>query len=112
VAHRKVRAEPGGIESLGRILSHHWGPLEADFVRYYQLDLRHACFGRRQIGARRLGVLIGGLPVDSAFMRSYLHHRTRPVLPPPPQPRRTSSPEQIRRAGGRFVYAPKKEVTA
>jgi len=46
-------------------------------------------------------------------MRSYLHHKTRPgSAPAPASPRRTSSPEQIRRAGGRFVYAPKKEVTA
>lgn len=116
MGHGKVRDAAGGIDRLGRILTDQWDWLEADFARYYQLDLRHVCFGQphQQLGARRLTALIHGLPLDSAFVRHNLaQQRSRPTLPVrPAAPKRTSTPEQIRRAGGRFVYAPKKEVTA
>lgn len=40
--------------------------VEADFQRYYALDLRHEVM---HTGARRLGALVGGLPPDSALRR-------------------------------------------
>lgn len=49
--------------------------LEADFARYYGVDLRAACWGDHPVGMRRLRALIRGLPLDSALGRSVAPHR-------------------------------------
>lgn len=46
-----------------------WGAIEADFTRFYQTDLRHACWGPGGWGCRRLLTHIEGLPFESAFAR-------------------------------------------
>ena len=44
--------------------------MEADFTRFYQTDLRHACWGAEPWGVRRLLAHVGHLPRDSAYVRS------------------------------------------
>jgi len=44
--------------------------LEADFRRFYALDLGAACFGADHLGARRLRVLVQYLPPDSSLARA------------------------------------------
>lgn len=56
--------------SLVRLLEEHWDALDADFQRFYGLDLAAACWGPEEIGLRRLHVLIQHLPTDSALSRS------------------------------------------
>lgn len=43
--------------------------LEADFTRYYQIDLPAAVWGPGPISARRFRSLVRGLPQDSALSR-------------------------------------------
>ncbi len=105
MAHEDVRGT-GGIIGLGRLIRDRWSPLEADFARYYQIHLGQACFGPQPIGTRRLLTLIDGLPPDSAFVRDQARQPTSHKARPTAQ-RATSSPDQIRRAGGQFIHAPK-----
>lgn len=49
-----------------RILVWAWGALESDFERFYRMDLCREVFDNGMT-ARRLMVLIKGLPADSAF---------------------------------------------
>lgn len=44
--------------------------MEADFQRYYGLDLRRAIWGTERIGLRRLNVLIAQLPHDARLYRT------------------------------------------
>lgn len=53
-----------------RLLSDYWDEIDADFARYYGLDLADACFGPNHVGLRRLRGLIGGLPHTSALARA------------------------------------------
>lgn len=50
-------------------LSEHWGAVEADFLRFYRLDLRRALWVDG-VGCRRVWDLISGLPAGSAFQLS------------------------------------------
>lgn len=52
------------------LLREHWDELDADFQRFYALDLGAACFGPDHAGLRRIYALITGLPQDSALARS------------------------------------------
>ena len=61
-----VRHDAGGIRSLRAVLTDRWGAVEADFQRYYQLDLRREIRG----SARRLWQLVSHLPQESATWRS------------------------------------------
>ncbi len=65
-----ARRHHGGITGLARLLTDEWGPLEADFTRYYGADLRMACWGPTPWSARRLLNHIRQLPPDSAYQRS------------------------------------------
>lgn len=61
---------PIGIAGLWRLIRTAWAPLEADFARYYHLELPELVFGPNQrVPLRRLSVLITHLPADSAFLR-------------------------------------------
>lgn len=53
-----------------RLLSDYWDEIDADFARYYGMDLAAACFGPDHVGLRRLRGLIGGLPTTSSLARS------------------------------------------
>jgi hypothetical protein len=55
---------------LWAALREHWGPLEADFHRYYELDLSEALWGPHRLSTRYLAVRVGALPEDSAFARA------------------------------------------
>lgn len=44
--------------------------VEADFSRYYTMDLRDVCWGSGRIGVRRISALVGSLPRDSATVRA------------------------------------------
>lgn len=68
-ARRRLRSEPPGILSLGRLVVSYFEPIEADFVRYYRTDLRDALWGPEPIGVRRLRALVMNLPLESAFGR-------------------------------------------
>lgn len=48
----------------------HFPQLEADFARYYQLDLPAAVWGDPPMSARRLATLTAELPPDSATARA------------------------------------------
>jgi hypothetical protein len=65
--HIKKRADP-------RLLVWAWGALEADFWRYYRLDLNKLAF-TSTMSLRRFSVLVAGLPEDSAYVR-FLKDRT------------------------------------
>lgn len=52
------------------MLIEHWAPIEADFRRFYQLDLPAAIFGANPVSARQFGSLVQALPVDSALARA------------------------------------------
>lgn len=52
----------------------HFDPLEADFTRYYQIDLPAAVWGPDPISTRRFGVLVKGLPGDSALKQALSPH--------------------------------------
>lgn len=52
----------GGIVGLGQLLAESWGPLEADFLRFYGRDLRVDLL---HMGARRLWTLVSQLPDDA-----------------------------------------------
>lgn len=45
-----------------------WSALEADFIRFYQMDVYYEVFVK-EISMRRFIVLITGLPADSAWQR-------------------------------------------
>jgi len=59
--------ESGGIAALARLLVGYCATIEADLLREYRVDLRRL---GRGLSYRRLGVLIEGLPSDSAFGRA------------------------------------------
>lgn len=48
----------------------HFEALEADFQRYYQIDLASALYGDRPLGARRFLALIKWLPAEAAVWRA------------------------------------------
>jgi len=58
-------------------MSEDWGVIEADFQRFYGLDLRRVLWVDR-VGVRRLWDLIAGLPPESAFQHS-LSSKPKPV---------------------------------
>lgn len=60
-------------------LSDEWGALEADFQRFYGLDLRRLLWVER-VGLRRLWDLIVGLPPESGFQRTLMD---KPAPAPP-----------------------------
>jgi hypothetical protein len=55
------------MTGLARTLDEYWGPVEADFRRFYRLDLREACWGPEALGVRHLHSLVRNLPADSAL---------------------------------------------
>ncbi len=62
---------PPGIAGLWRLIREEFAPLEADFARYYHLELAELVFGpNRRVPLRRIHNLINHLPADSAFVRS------------------------------------------
>lgn len=71
-----VRNQPGGIASLADAVVNHWDSVEADFQRFYGIDLR-AYFGRESV--RRIWVLVKALPADAALWRA-----APPADAPPP----------------------------
>lgn len=61
----KKRKKRGGDP---RLIVWAWGPLEADFWRYYRIDLTKEAMTNR-LSWRRFLILLQGLPGDSAFAR-------------------------------------------
>lgn len=53
-----------------RIIIWGWGALEADFLRFYKIDLVYEGFSKR-LTWRKFLILTRGLPEDSAFSRFY-----------------------------------------
>ena len=52
------------------ILNWGWGYLEADFQRFYAIDLNRSVF-KNHMSLRRLMILVRGLPPESNFARFY-----------------------------------------
>lgn len=50
------------------MLIEHWPAIEADFRRFYHLDLPDLVFGSHPATARRIEVLIGALPAESTLI--------------------------------------------
>lgn len=48
----------------------HFDELEADFLRFYAADLPAAIWGPAPMSARKIAVLVKGLPPDSAIARA------------------------------------------
>jgi hypothetical protein len=69
VAARGVRDVSGGSAGLVAVLTERWDAIEADFARYYHLDLTDACFGPGQVGARKVLNLVRHLPSEGALGR-------------------------------------------
>lgn len=61
-------------------LTDEWGALEADFQRFYGLDLRRLLWVEG-VGCRRLWDLISGLPDGSAFQRALQSKPPQVVAP-------------------------------
>jgi len=51
-----------------RLLVWAWGSWEADFWRFYQIDLNELAF-KSSMSLRRFSVLVRGLPENSAYVR-------------------------------------------
>lgn len=65
--------EHGGILGLLDILSEYEEPLEADLLRFWNLDLP-ADLGTMRLTWRRLGILVNNLPHESATLRAMHGH--------------------------------------
>lgn len=65
-------ADPGPlglVYGLLDLIERFYDEIDADFQRFYGLDLGEACWGPDHIGVRRLYVLITRLPQESALAR-------------------------------------------
>jgi hypothetical protein len=51
-------------------MSEHFEAVEADFQRYYGLDLREVLWGEARSGVRRILSLVNGLPMEGATFRA------------------------------------------
>lgn len=63
---RCVRPRRGGILGLVGVLTSHWDACEADFQRFYRLDLRKEVESE---SPRRLWALVNNLPPDAAVIQ-------------------------------------------
>lgn len=63
----------GGIAGLEQFVTRWWGQLEADFQRFYRIDLGDLWRGR--LTPRRLKVLVDGLPPDAVTIRALVAKR-------------------------------------
>lgn len=52
---------------LGALVVEHYAAIEADFQRFYGLDLGLALWGPEPVSYRRLSVLVRGIPAESAL---------------------------------------------
>jgi hypothetical protein len=67
-----ARADTPALDTamgLAVLLADHWNAIEADFARFYGLDLAACCFGPDQVGVRRLYALVSCLPPSSSLAR-------------------------------------------
>jgi len=64
-----LRYYSGGISGLGITINEYYSSLEADFLRYYNIDLSEALYGDNPISGRRILNLWKSLPEDSAISR-------------------------------------------
>lgn len=64
-----ARATPAldTVNGIVAVLGDHWIAIESDFARFYGLDLARCCFGRDEVGIRRLHALISTLPPSSTL---------------------------------------------
>ncbi len=53
-----------------------WGPLEADFLRYYKIDLQQEGLSNR-LSWRKFLILLRGLPSDSAYVQWLSNRKNR-----------------------------------
>ena len=70
------RSVAGKKRTDPRLLTWGWGALEADFWRYYGLDLNEEAFAN-SLSFRRFMVFVRGLPADSAWQRWLANSRNR-----------------------------------
>jgi len=59
----------GALLGVVELLNEQFDTIEADFQRFYGLDLGEACWGDNHVGVRRLMALIRGLPPESTLSR-------------------------------------------
>lgn len=59
-------------------LSSHWDELEADFLRFYQSDLRRVLWVER-VGCRRMWALLSKLPPSGAFKKALVAEAKPPA---------------------------------
>jgi hypothetical protein len=92
------RSADGGIAWLGWKLSEHGGAAEADFQRFYGIDLIRAT-RTGELTFERLLSLLRHLPGEGAFFSAIL--KAEPELAEPPKPKKhAASPEEIARMFG------------
>lgn len=60
---------PGKSAGLLGALAESWGALEADFQRFYAIDLQAACFGPTPVPCARLTRLAANLPPEATSRR-------------------------------------------
>jgi len=78
--------EDGGIAGLRYAVDTFYGALEADFLRFYAVDLRAVLWGEHAWGVRRLVALVRGLPADSAFASAISAEESSTPTPAPDRP--------------------------
>jgi hypothetical protein len=67
--------EEAGGAWIAQVLASYWDAVEADLQRFYGINTAQACWGVDEVGARRLLVLIRGLPYESALARAVRRRR-------------------------------------
>lgn len=76
--------------------------VEADLLRYYQVDLPAALWGDRPVSARRLAALVRSLPPDSATVRVATAEPS--VVSSEGHRRGVTSAADIEAVGGNVIY--------
>lgn len=61
--------DTGGSLSLAYVLDDNWDAIEADFQRFYGLDLTECVFGEEPLALRRIQVLVSHLPKESMLVQ-------------------------------------------
>lgn len=80
--------------------------VEADFLRYYRIDLPAALWGEQPVTLRKVSALVWSLPPESATCRRFTVDQD---ADPTPVSRRQVSAQDIEAFGGKVTYVPARQ---